>query len=930
MPSPLDTDADTDAPGTWPGGGGHRRRAGEHAETAEPEWRTALAWSVGVTAVFAGGLVLRPGGAFGTKVFADLGWIVVAMVTTWITAATAHRTAGAFRECWTWFAASSLCWTLGQVAWTWYEVVLRVPVPVPSAADLLYLMSVPLAAIGMLRYPIGGRSTTSRARRVVDGLIVADAFFAACWIVVLAEVWNLPGTSLIQRLVGAAYPLGDVITGSIAVVTLVRAPRGQRRTLVLLTAGMGASAVAWSIFGVLVARGTYEVGGPLDPIWVVGLSLMASAAWLARDADVPERPEVDRPSVRSSVVVVGSAGVALLVVVLSGRLFEPLDPALGWAGVLALALLGVRQLLTAFENRELTAQVMGSAAHHEALVRNITDLILVLDRHANLRYASPSVERALGYRVRDLMGLPLHELVHPDHAAEATATFQRAVQDGSARVELQVKAAATRRWRWVDAIVTDLTGDPAVQGVVVNARDVTERRSAEEQLTHQASHDALTGLPNRTNLLHRLEQGRQRSRRALLFLDLDRFKLVNDSLGHERGDEILCDVAERLSGALRPGDTVARFGGDEFVVLCEDVDGLDEARAIAQRLLDTLRPPIEVAGGQVYATASIGIRLVTDDADAGALVADADAAMYKAKASGRARAEVFDDSLRSEVQRRLGLQTGLHRALELGEFELRYQPVWTLPPRGTAPVIEGVEALLRWRRDGELLLPGSFIDVAEETELIVGIGEWVLHAACRQAKAWLDEGRSLSMAVNLSARQLAEPRLADSVAAALGDAGLPACWLSLEITETVLMDDPERVVDTLRALRALGVRIAVDDFGTGYSSLSYLSRFPLDVLKVDRSFVSRMSESKEGESIAAAVVSLAHALGLRAIAEGVESDAQLERLRGLGCDAAQGFHLARPIAARAVDVLLGAAGPWRCDDDARDPSPHADPIPDPA
>ena len=448
-------------------------------------------------------------------------------------------------------------------------------------------------------------------------------------------------------------------------------------------------------------------------------------------------------------------------------------------------------------------------------------------------------------------------------------------------------------------------------GRVWSFRDVTQRNRLENELAHQAFHDPLTNLANQALFRDRVEHAlakhaRRRGRLGVLFLDLDNFKTVNDSLGHTVGDELLVAVAQRLVECLRAEDTAARLGGDEFAVLLEQLATAGEATRVADRVIAALSQPFRAAGRDVFVGVSIGIAFDEVGATVDQLLRNADLAMYRAKAKGKGRAECFEAGMHTAAVDRLEMEADLRRALDRQEFTLQYQPIVAVG----SGVVSGVEALVRWRHaERGVLAPATFIELAEETGLIVELGRQVLVAACTQTRRWqLARPRQppLSVSVNLSPRQLAHDRVVDDVTEALRESRLPPSSLILEITEGAMMHDTDAAITKLRALKALGVRLAVDDFGTGYSSLSYLQRFPIDILKIDRSFVSAMGSGQDKASLARAIVSLAQTLQLQAVAEGVETAGQLEMLDGLGCDFAQGYYLSRPRDPAALEELLAA------------------------
>jgi diguanylate cyclase (GGDEF)-like protein/PAS domain S-box-containing protein len=545
-----------------------------------------------------------------------------------------------------------------------------------------------------------------------------------------------------------------------------------------------------------------------------------------------------------------------------------------------------------------------------ALVHHASDVFTVIGADAVVRYQSPAIEQVLGYPAEGIIGTSFLDLVEPDDQDIARQLFERSQLRpgvptvGEVRMRPLEDEQAPRRF---EMTTTDLLGDPTVRGLVLNYRDITERALYEERLAQQAFHDALTSLPNRALFQDRLEHAlRQRGQTlGLLFVDLDHFKVVNDSLGHDAGDQLLCDVAQRLAGCLRDGDTLARLGGDEFTVLLPDIADAQDAVTVAQRIERQLEPPFELPGQSIFVTASIGIATGVALQDRSeALLRDADAAMYEAKARGRARHAEFDTTMHTRAVTRLAIETDLRRAIDNDQLELHYQPIKWLDGNQ----IVGVEALVRWRRsDGTLVPPGEFIPVAEETGLIRPIGRWVMHEACQQLVRWrsdLPQAAGLSMGVNVSARQLQDASLIEDVESALRETGLDPGSLILELTESAVVEHLEGASATLQRLRWMSVQLALDDFGTGYSSLSSLSRMPLDILKIDQSFVARLDQDAEGRAIVYAIISLATALGVRVTGEGIETASQLSALIELNCNHGQGFLLGKPAPPDELAAML--------------------------
>ena len=567
--------------------------------------------------------------------------------------------------------------------------------------------------------------------------------------------------------------------------------------------------------------------------------------------------------------------------------------------------------------RAAERELASREAYFTALVQHSSDMTLVLGPYGEVLFSSPATENRLGFRVGDDMRASSAWLLDADDREASRRTFLgvRETPGAVERMEGRVRMV-DGSWCDVEAILTNLFDEPSIGGLVINMRDISDRKAAEQQLVWQAFHDPLTGLPNRALFLDRLAGALTRSTRrgtsvAVLFLDIDRFKVINDSLGHEAGDDLLRSLTRRLLGALRPDDTVARFGGDEFTVLCEGVDVEREPMAIAERLSMALGAPFSVEDREVFLSTSIGIAVADGkDGNPEAMLRDADAAMYRAKERGRNRFELFDLAMRDRAVERMETENALHRAVELRQLRLHYQPIVDLVTGG----VLGAEALVRWQHPAlGLLPPDHFIPLAEETGLIVPIGEWVLREACWQVRRWehaIGLPAAFTVSINLSVGQLARPRLPKAVQAAIEHARIDASRITLEITESALLQEPEAAIATMRDLKALGVSLCVDDFGTGYSSLSYLKQLPIDALKVDRAFVRGLDVDIEDRAIAEAVVALAHTLGLGAVAEGVENESQLSQLRRLGCDGAQGFYFSRPVPAAEAGELLRSRSTW--------------------
>jgi len=599
-------------------------------------------------------------------------------------------------------------------------------------------------------------------------------------------------------------------------------------------------------------------------------------------------------------------------------------------GLTALVLLF--DIYTIYQQRQLQ-RIRRQLAEREHLFQLITenaaDMIAVIDCKGQRLYNSPAYQKILGYGPEELAATSSMDQIHPDDRARVLEASAKARHTGRGeRLEYRIRHK-DGSWRFLESTASAIRSpEGETIGLVIVNRDITERKRTEERLAHQSFHDGLTDLPNRALFLDRLQRAITLSRRhsdfkfAVLFIDIDEFKVFNDSLGHAAGDSLLIQIAQRLTASLRGADTIsrpgvgedaepsvgestlARPGGDEFTVLIEELHDPSDAIRVAERIQHRLAIPFDFNGQEIVLSISIGIAFSNHGAvEAQEILGDAEIAMYRAKSSGKARCEVFDHAMHAGAIKRLQLETDLRKALELNQFRVYYQPIVSL----RNGQIAGFETLSRWERPEGLVMPGEFIEVADETGIILPINRQLLYDACRQLSSWqalFPSDPPLTVNVNIAPRQFAQPDLAFQIGKILQETGLDPCCLNLEITETIAMADADRSAVVLSELKVLGVRLDIDDFGTGYSSLSRLHRFPVDALKIDRSFISRMDTDVETREIVRIIVMLAHGLRLKVVAEGVETQAQADMLKDIGCERAQGYLYSKPAPAETIEQLL--------------------------
>jgi diguanylate cyclase (GGDEF)-like protein/PAS domain S-box-containing protein len=812
---------------------------------------------------------------------------------------------------WLLLAVGQALFTVGDMIFYVNDLLLRHELPLPSVADGFYLASSAPLLVGLvllLRARTPGRDWAG----LLDGLMITVGMAMLSW-VFLVEPYVLDGSlPLPELLTSVAYPLADVLM--LAVVARLWFGQGHRNpAFYLLTIGTVALLVADTLYGLIQLNGTWRLISPVDVGWLVFYAGFGAAALH------PSMREIDQPGEQHDgkvsrarfgvVLALATLMTPVIVAIQAARNHAVDSPSLlvGSTVLFVLALIRTSGLVTALDEMHRRQ----GETRLQRLVQNATDLIAICEADSTIRYLTPSVQRVLGWQPDDLVGSRLAELTHPDDHAALLFMLDQTIADGSTVVECRMRRSDGG---WIVAeTVSAVVEEGEVHGYVLTIRDVSGRKALEQQLTHQAFHDSLTGLANRALFLDRLGQTMQRRGRAdnpvaVLLLDLDDFKDVNDSLGHGAGDELLCSVAGRLRELFRESDTVARLGGDEFAILVDDLTDAGQAAGLAERLLDTLRTPITLHGQQLVAKASIGIALANPDRAENAedVLRNADVAMYLAKQQDAGGYAYFEPSMHDNLLRRLALTADLRDGLARHEITVHYQPIVELR---TGRIV-GVEALARWCHPQRGPIgPDEFIPLAEQTGLIGPLGRSVLQQACAQAVGWRRQfpTASLTMNVNLSVRQAQHPGIVAEVAETLASTGLPPSALILEITESVLSEDHQLLTERLWALKRLGIRLAVDDFGTGYSSLSRLRCFPIDSLKIPKPFIDGILQGPEESALARAIIDLSATLGLYVVAEGIEHRGQWEELTRLNCLLGQGYYFARPATGAEITVLLRGA-----------------------
>ena len=865
-------------------------------------WKFLLVLSAAITVSY----VLAPRRLWADLVFYD--GTVALVVVAIIGGVVLHRPAR--RAPWLLFALGHCLLLCGELSFWYLDVTGQDPFP--SFADYFYLSAYPILALGLLLL-VREHSPVRDLFGGLDAAILAAAAGLLSWVYLMEPYATDVEYSTSDKVWSLAYPVMDLVLIAMA-ARLLFALQVRSWATSLLSAWLGFTIGADVLYGWSILQGTYEPGGSLDGIWMIGYACVGAAALHPSMAAPVEQRRTDRFKVGNGRMTVLGLAAIVPPLVLIGQQIQATDgnntkfvPAI--ATLVIFVLVSIRMGGLVGTVRRL-AERRGQE-QFEAMVEHSADVISVVDDDLNIVYASPAVRSMYGLDATDVVGRPVDQLVAAEDRAPLRAQLLRIAEldeGATSSFSAQFVRADGARGTF-EAVIANLR--MSAGGSVVTINDVTAQAELESQLSHRAFHDSLTDLPNRALFVDRVthalaRHNRSTDRVAVLFIDVDDFKSVNDALGHAAGDDLLLSIGQRLLLCLRAGDTIARLGGDEFAVLLDGDAGLAECIALADRILEVLQLPMTVGELELGIRVSIGIALGTTTSTTQSLLRDADIAMYDAKGSGKGCYAVFDPSMREAASEHLALRTDLAQALDRGELRVVYQPIVELETEAFV----GAEALLRWEHpERGNIRPDQFIPIAEQSGLIVPIGRWVLRQACELAATWQVEGQPRSISVNASGAQFRDLALVDDITSALEASGLSPELLTIEITETVLMDDTEKAAGILEMISSLGVRLAIDDFGTGYCSLAYVRNFPVDVIKIDRAFVTELDDPTRTGGLAENILALTASLDVPAVAEGIEHQAQADRLRSMNCQFGQGFLFARPLEATAIADVLCAASP---------------------
>jgi diguanylate cyclase (GGDEF)-like protein/PAS domain S-box-containing protein len=820
---------------------------------------------------------------------------------------------------WAVLGVATLVYAVGDGTWAWLDLR-GGSTASPSVADAAYVAYYPIVVAALFMFQRASSFRRDTLRLTIDSLIVVVGGGIVVWHTLFRPVLESLDPNPLSAALALGYPVGDlVLLFGVATIALRHPPDIDARALTALVGGLALMFVGDVGYGQLNLAGSFGLVRWPDVIYLSSTLLIAISGYFQSH---PSATGEGRGKVMSQwllglpyvALVAGySVVLALAVSTVTGELIEVL-----YGAVLLTALVLIRQELVLRENsRLLTEQARReSEERFRTLTANSSDAVVLIDRDGVVTDATPAAGRILGVDSSKLVGRPISRLVHADDSERIGAFIADVAAGRSVAQPIEWRLwDATGVWRQVETIAANRLDDPSVGQIVLTTHDVRERKTLERQLTQFTLHDLLTDLPNRTLFHDRVGQALASATGAqldttVLSVGLDGFKLVNQNLGHDVGDQVLQEVARRLRASVRVADTCARLGGDEFGVLLDDHSTPEVALAAADRILAAVREPMDVSGNLIDLTASMGVSTTApSEADAGSLLRMAEVARSVAQNNGGDRVVVFEPAMQEAVQIRFELEADLRRAIDQSEFVLNYQPIVDLR---TGELV-GAEALIRWDHPTHgRIAPSVFIPLAEQTGRIDEIGTWVLRTACAEAARWaqLSHGGVPRVSINVSAHQFADPRFVWNLQAAMAHAAADPSWVTIELTESLMMQNSSAFLEQLHAIRGLGVHIAIDDFGTGYSSLAYLERFPVTHLKIDRSFVTPLDDPRRRDGVVHAIVEIGRALGLTTVAEGIETPTELRRLRDLGCVLGQGYLFARPLERDAMaDLVSRKVGP---------------------
>jgi diguanylate cyclase (GGDEF)-like protein/PAS domain S-box-containing protein len=866
---------------------------------------------------FAGWIALRWDGIGVTEAIDDVGEAAAGLIAALACAVAAWRHAKRMRLAWALLAASAGAWTIGEGIWSYIEVIRGHQVPFPSLADAGYLSAVPLAIAAIVVFP-GRHRTASRVAFLLDGSIMAGALLVVSWATVLGAVYRAGSDTLLSTVLGLAYPVSDIVIAVMALLLVGRMSRSVRLPLLLVVAGLFANLLSDSAFAYLTTMNTYGPAQLIDTGWMAGYLLLALGAFRATLFPA-QALKVDHERPTRWVLVLPYVSVAVAgAVVIEKNVVGGADPFLMWsmAGVVSLVI--IRQFIVLWDNtvlnQKLEAQALAlreSEAHFRSLVQNSGDVVVLMDAGGTVQFVSNSIDRFFAYSATELNGQPFSELIHTEDRPVFTAGLKRALTASAHPVTVGCRFRhKLGSWTHCEITITNMLHHSSPQAVVLNIRDVTDRKEMEERMAHLASHDPVTSLPNRITFRNLVDETLLRSMPfrgvAILAIDIDDFGVINDALGQHVGDDLLGMIGVRLEKIIRQGDLVARTGGDEFAVLMKSAPQEELTVRLAERIFELFRAPFRIEQREIVIRLSIGIAVQNRAEDtAETLMRNADIALKAAKRNGKGRWERYAPEQQASLTDRMELEADLTHAIERRQLVLHYQPAVRL--RDGA--IVGFEGLLRWNHPRRgLLSAGEFIPLADETGLVGALQRWVLGQACADGRQWQWQVKGpvdppLSVSVNVSHRGLADANLTTDVMHACAAAGFEPGRLVLELTKGATLDAAE-ILAKLNELHQRGVKLALDNFGADAAPLTALRDLPVDMVKLDRSFVERMTTSATDWAVARAVTELGNSLKMMTLADGIERAEQTAALKSIGCYAGQGYFFSRPLPAAGIERLL--------------------------